>query len=183
MFKTFRWNRALFLLLIVVMASIIWHNSSLVTAQTLPIPDSEMNMPVCFMQTGSGETLDLSKLCNHSEPLRMINSATIANLQKTRQCQGCTLQNTNLANVSLRGIALNRAHLSNANLANASLAFADLSGATLDKADLRGANLLGANLTGANLAGANLRGANLRGALLQGANLKGATMPDGRTHN
>ncbi len=182
MLRTSPRNRALSIILIPIIAAVIGISSSWVAAQTPVIPDSEMNLPVCFIQTENSEILDLSKLCNQSGKSRAATSAALASLQKTNQCPGCTLQGTKLAGVSLRGVDLRNAQLSNANLANTSLAFGNLNGASLQNADLSGTNLLGANLAGANLAGANLRGANLRGASLQGANLKGAIMPDGKTH-
>lgn len=92
---------------------------------------SQINEPICYLETSDGRILNLSQLCVPKKPTAMQQLLT------TKQCQGCNLQQSNLANVDLKG--------------------SNLAGANLSGANLSGANLTGANLKGAILRGANLK--------------------------
>ena len=181
--KTFRWIVALSTALIPPCRVEVAQSLSVsVISQYPAIPNSQFELPICYIQTQQGEALDLSSLCVKPTDNTTANPADLQRLLKTQQCPGCVLSSAKLSGANLRVADLMRANLSGANLTRAALMFADLSGATLNGADLSRANLYGANLQGANLQGANLQGANLKGAILKGANLRGAIMPNGTTY-
>jgi len=102
-------------------------------------PNSNVDTPICYMQTEDGRTIDFSHLCGNPARNTGANSVSLRRLLKTKQCTRC----------NLRGASLN----------GANLVGADLSDADLSNADLRGANMLGAHLTNANMSNAKLGGA------------------------
>lgn len=95
-----------------------------------------INVPICYMQTEDGRTLDLTNLCGNPDRNTTAISVQIRQLLKTKQCQRCNLSGANLSGSNLIG--------------------ADLSYANLSNADLRNTNMLGANLNNANLSNAKL---------------------------
>ena len=155
------------------------------------LADSNVDTPVCYIQTDDGRILNLRNLC--VQPARdsrntVAQAANVKRLLATNQCPGCNLSGANLAKANLRFANLLNANLSGANLGGASLIGANLNDANLMGADLMGAKLNGArmmrtNLNGASLVEANLLGANLIGTNLNGAKLNSAKMPDGNLHN
>lgn len=104
-------------------------------------PNSNVNTPVCYMQTEDGRTLDLSNLCVNSAINTTASSVRIRQVLETKQCQECDLSGANLSSSNLIG--------------------ANLSGADLSNADLSNTNLFGANLNNANMSNAKLSGATM----------------------
>lgn len=86
---------------------------------------SQVNKPICYLETSDGSTINLNQLC---VPKTL---TSIQQLLATKQCQGCNLQQANLANVDLKGANLQGADLSGANLSGANLTGANIQGAIL----------------------------------------------------
>ena len=105
------------------------------------VPNSDIDMLVCYMQTENGKTINLGNLCINSTKQ---DEGIIQQLLATRQCQMCNLSGANLSGANLSGANLKGANLSGANLADTNLSGANLSGASLSGASLDGANLSGA---------------------------------------
>ncbi|MGC1394498.1 MAG: pentapeptide repeat-containing protein [Coleofasciculaceae cyanobacterium] len=160
------------------------------SSSSLATTDSNLNLPVCYMQTEDGKVLDLGNLCQVPASNNINSTNRVAGVKRlldTKECPGCNLSGANLANKVLTFVNLSNANLSGANLTGARLIGADLSNTNLTNANLKGAKLngarmIGTNLIGTNLAGANLLGANLWNTDLAGANLNSTKMPDGTFH-
>lgn len=173
--------------LVVFSAEVASSNLRIVGAEYPVVPTPNRDMPVCYIQTSDGRTLDLRNLCGNSASNTRKTTAAIADVKRllaSKNCQGCNLRGANLANANLRYANLTGADLSGANLSGATLIGANLNDANLANADLRGvklngAKVMGANLNGASLADANLLGANLMSTDLNSAQLKATKMPDG----
>jgi uncharacterized protein YjbI with pentapeptide repeats len=181
MFKQFYGASILSILLLLLCFVEVASSNSLVTL------NSDLELPVCYFRSESGQVLNLENLCRQPT-INNLNSTTqsadIKRLLITKECSGCNLSGANLANATLTFVNLLNANLSGANLSGAKLIGANLANANLSNADLKGAKLNGAklintNLNGANLANANMLGVNLWGTKLNGARLDSTKMPDG----
>jgi len=102
---------------------------------------SNINAPICYMQTEKGVILDLSNVCGIATKNTTAKSVNTSQLLKTKRCPNCNLSGAKLSSYNLVG--------------------ADLSGADLSNADLRNTNMFGANLNNANISNAKLSGATM----------------------
>ncbi|KZR62088.1 pentapeptide repeat-containing protein [Prochlorococcus sp. MIT 1303] len=108
------------------------------------------------------------------------NFEDLVQLQETRACMECRLQDADLMHADLRDVNLKKAQLQRADLGRAQLDGANLSGADLSFATLRHASLRGADLRGATLTGTDLIGADLSGAQLDANGLSSSHWKDAK---
>jgi uncharacterized protein YjbI with pentapeptide repeats len=126
--------------------------------------------------------LQISYLLAAISLLLMANQAQAANpeqlaqLMKTKECNGCDLSGADLIGADLIGAKLQGANLNATNLTGANLSNADLTRASLAGSNLVGANLQQSTLTETSFAYANLALAQFNNALLTKTDLAAANL-------